>query len=121
MSQVDGLGEYIQMPRCWRLNFRKFSLEIIDEHFLQASGQLDRFLSNHFKALIETFKILVCDKGPRLQSLLYVGILSFLADLSIEIGCPLGVLPSIAKEHEKHFLRVLYGHMFLLFGTWLCD
>jgi hypothetical protein len=35
-----------------------------------------------------------------------------LADLSIEIGCPLGVVPSIAKEHEKHFLRILDGHTF---------
>src|SRR6516225_10803165 len=121
MSQVDGLGENIQMPRRWRLDFREFSFEIINEHFVQASSQLDRFLVNHFKTLIESFKILVRNKSPCLQSLLHVGILSFLADLSIEIGCPLGVVPSIAKEQEENFLRILDGHTFLLFGRWLSD
>jgi hypothetical protein len=43
----------------------------------------------------------------------------FIQSSQNEIGCPLGVVPGIAKKHEKYFLRIRNEHKFLLFGTWL--
>ena len=53
MNELLSFGEDEQMSYHWRLNLCKVLAKVLNNDVVQASGELDRFLTDQFEALIE--------------------------------------------------------------------
>jgi hypothetical protein len=81
----------------WRLYFGEVFFKVFHEYLVQTPAQLHGFLADDFEAPIQRFQIFFRDESARFESLLHVWILGYLAELLIQLGGPLGVIPSVAK------------------------
>src|ERR1700747_562936 len=115
MIQVVGFCQHKAPPCFWGLNFRKLFAEVFDKYVMETARNVYGLLADQFKSFIYFLQGLLGYESSRSKSLLYFRILGQFTQLLVDCCRTLRAMAGMAEHHYKHFLRVLYRHVVLLF------